>query len=240
MQIIIDGCKREYEIDGEDEIKRISQLSCMSLTKTIEGDDGKVKTIKCDFPEFMKYTREIKCTKDGKELPQETISKNKSKLRNRINYELQCPMNWLEDWLDKIQNISSTNTVPTKDFFIKMQGEANRRQMSAIMKLVKEYDDYVKTSNIAPPKTEDEYVFTLIEKADTILEKLQAINIRNVLTINRLIEIALGLSSEVGASSKRRYDPSKYTRKLLNLLYKTNKHRFLDNFIVKNAQILHD
>lgn len=234
-QLIIDGCKRTYEINGEEEIKRISKLPCMSLTKTIKVDDDKFKTIKCDFPEFMKYTREIPYTKDGKELPCETVSKNKKKLRNRINIDLQCPMNWLEEWLDKIQNISSTNTTPTKDFFIKMEGEANRRQMSTIMKLVKEYDDYVKASNVVPPKTEDEYVFTIIEKADAILDKLQAINIRNVLTINRLIEVALGLSSEVGASYKRQYDPSKYTRKLLNLLYKSNKDRFLGNFIVKSA-----
>jgi hypothetical protein len=121
-----------------------------------------------------------------------------------------------------------------------MQGEANRRQMSTIMSLVSEYDNYVKCSNAAPPKTEDEYVFTLIEKADAILEKLQSINVRNVLTINRLIEVALGLSSEVGASQKRQYDPLKYTRKLLNLLYKSNKYRFLDNFVVKSAQNLHD
>ena len=105
MQVIIDGCKREYEIDGEEEIKRISKLPCMSLTKTIEGDNGKIKTIKCDFPEFMRYTREIPHTKDGKELPLEVVSKNKSKLRRRINPDLQCPMNWLEEWLDKIQNI---------------------------------------------------------------------------------------------------------------------------------------
>ena len=240
MQIIIDGCKREYEIDGEDEIKRISKLPCMSLTKTIEEDNGKVKTIKCDFPEFMKYTREIKCTKDGKELPHETISKNKNKLRRRINPDLQCPMNWLEEWLDKIQNISSTNTIPTKKFFVKMDGDANRRQMSAIMELVKEYDDYVKSFNAAPPKNEDEYVFTIIEKADIILEKIKSINVRNVLTINRLIEVALGLSNEVGASYKRQYNPAKYTRKLLNLLYKYNKDRFLSNFIVENAQNLHD
>ena len=238
-QLVIDSCKRTFEIDGEEEIKRISKLPCMSLTKTIEVDD-KFKTIKCDFPEFMKYTREIKYTKDGKDLPSEVISKNKSKLRNRINYDLQCPMNWLQEWLDKIQNISSTNALPTKEFFIKMEGEANRRQMSAIMKLVKEYDDYVKESNITPPKTEDEYVFTIIEKANAILEKLQAINIRNILTINRLIEISLGLSNEVGASYKRTYDPTKYTRKLLNLLYKSDKDRFLANFIVKNAQNLHD
>lgn len=234
-QLVIDSCKRSFEIDGEEEIKRISKLPCMSLTKTIEVDDDKFKTIKCDFPEFMRYTREIPYTKDGKELPPEVVSKNKSKLRRRINRDLQCPMNWLEEWLDKIQNISSTNTLPTKDFFIKMQGKANDRQMSAIMKLIKEYDDYIKSSNVTPPKSEDEYVFTIIEKANSILEKLQAINVRNVLTINRLIEVALGLSSEVGASHKRKYDPAKYTRKLLNLLYKSNKDRFLANFIGKSA-----
>ena len=235
MQIIIDGCKREYEIDGEDEIKRISQLPCMSLNKTIEDDDGKIKTIKCDFPEFMKYTREIKYTKDGKDLPYDVINKNKNKLRRRINLDLQCPMNWLEEWLDKIQNISSTNTIPTKDFFIKMQGRPNDKQMSTIMSLVKEYDDCVKSSNISPPKTDDEYVFTIVEKANAILEKLQSINVRNVLTINRLIEVALGLSSEIGVSQRRKYNPAKYTRKLLNLLYKTNKDRFLANFIGKSA-----
>ena len=234
-QVIIDGCKRVYEIDGEDEIKRISKLSCMSLTKDVEIEDGKLKTIKCDFPEFMKYTREIPYTKDGKELPYVTVSKNKKKLRSRINPDLQCPMNWLEEWLDKIQNIASNNTTPTKNFFIKMDGDANRRQMSAIMELVKEYDSCVKSANVNPPKSEDEYVFTLIEKADDILEKLKSINVRNILTINRLIEVALGLSSEVGASYKRKYDPLKYTRKLLNLLYKYDKDRFLANFIVQIA-----
>ena len=234
-QVIIDGCKRVYEIDGEDEIKRISQLPCMSLTKTIEYDDDKFKTIKCDFPEFMKYTREIPHTKDGKELPYETVSKNKNKLRRRINPDLECPMNWLEEWLDKIQNISSTNTVPTKNFFIKMQGRPNDKQMSAIMSLVKEYDDCVKSSNVNLPKTDDAYVFTIVEKANAILEKLQAINVRNILTINRLIEVALGLSSEIGVSHRRKYNPAKYTRKLLNLLYKTNKDRFLANFIGKSA-----
>ena len=107
----------------------------MSLTKTIEIDDDKFKTIKCDFPEFMRYTREIPHTKDGKELPSEVVSKNKSKLRRRINPDLQCPMNWLEEWLDKIQNISSTNTIPTKEFFIKMHGKANDRQMSKVQRL---------------------------------------------------------------------------------------------------------
>ena len=233
-QLVIDSCKRSYEIDGEDEIKRISQLPCMSLTQQIEDETGKLKTIKCDFPEFMKYTKEIKCTKDGKELPYETISKNKNKLRKRINMDLQCPMNWLEEWLDKIQNISSTNTIPTKEFFIKMHGEANRRQMSKIQKLAESWDDYIRYY-ISSFRNDNNVFFSMIDVSQDVVDELSKIKIGNIVTINRLVELALGLSSEVGASHKRHYDPSKYTRKVLNLLYKSNKDKFLANFIVQNA-----
>ena len=233
-QVIIDGCKRVYEIDGEDEIKRISQLPCMSLIKQLEDENGKIKTIKCDFPEFMKYTREIPYTKDGKELPYETVSKNKRKLRDRINYDLQCPMNWLEEWLDKIQNISSINTIPTKDFFIKMQGEANRRQMSKIQTLAESWDECIKYYATSF-KNDNDTFFSVISTSEEIIEEISKIKIGNIVTINRLVELSLGLSSEVGASFRRKYDPSKYTRKVLNLLYKSNKDKFLANFIVKSA-----
>ena len=215
-------------------MKRISQLSCMSLTKQIEDEDRKIKTIKCDFPEFMKYTREIPYTKDGKELPYEIVSKNKKKLRNRINYDLQCPMNWLEEWLDKIQNISSSNTVPTKDFFIKMQGEANRRQMSKIQKLAESWDECIKYYATSF-KNDNDTFFSVVGTSEEIIGELSKIKIGNIVTINRLIELSLGLSNEVGASFRRKYDPSKYTRKVLNLLYKSNKDKFLANFIVKSA-----
>lgn len=232
-QLVIDSCKRSFEIDGEEEIKRISKLPCMSLTKTIEVDDGKFKTIKCDFPEFMRYTREIPHTKDGKELPSEVVSKNKSKLRRRINPDLQCPMNWLEEWLDKIQNISSTNTLPTKDFFIKMQGKANDRQMSKVQGLAEYWDGYIK--NYAISKNDNNAFFCMVNVSREVVDEISKIKIGNIVTINRLIELALGLSNEVGASHKRLYDPSKYTRRVLNLLYKSNKDKFLANFIVKNA-----
>ena len=83
-QVIIDGCKREYEIDGENEIKRISKMSCMTiLKKTREHTkNGSLKFMKCDFPKFMKYTREIKYTKNGKELPYSEIGEKKNKLNN--------------------------------------------------------------------------------------------------------------------------------------------------------------
>ena len=228
-QLVIDSCKRSFEIDGEEEIKRISKLPCMSLTKTIEIDDDKFKTIKCDFPEFMKYTREIPYTKDGKELPYETVSKNKKKLRNRINSDLQCPMNWLEEWLDKIQNISSNNSIPTKDLFVKMQGDGNRRQMSKIRELVETYDSYVRYYTLSC--NDNNYnVGDMVSISREILDKLCKIKIGNMITINRLIETALGLETNNNKSLFYK-DGQKYTRKMLNLLYKMDKNKFLNNFI---------
>ena len=228
-QVIIDGCKRVYEIDGEDEIKRISQLPCMSLNKEMEDENGKTKTVRCDFPEFMKYTREIPYTKDGKELPYETVSKNKKKLRSRINYDLQCPMNWLEGWLDKIQNISSVNSLPTRNFFVKMSGYGDHKQMSKIRQLIEVYDGYVKQYAISPCK-EDDMFSTAVDISNEILDKLSKIKIGNIVTINRLIETSLGL--EVNNNRSLFYkDGQKYTRKMLNMLYKMDKNKFLNNFI---------
>lgn len=88
MQVIIDSCKRLYEIDGVKEIDRISKLPCMSMKKEVIDKNGNKRMKKCDFPEFMKYTREIAVTKDGKELPQEDIEESKNKLKGRINKDL--------------------------------------------------------------------------------------------------------------------------------------------------------
>ena len=231
-QLVIDSCKRTYEIDGEDEIKRISRLPCMCLNKRIDTGNGKTKSIKCDFPEFMKYTKEIKSTKDGKELPLEIISENRSKLRRRINYELQCPMNWLEKHLNKIQNIPSTEARPMTDFFIKMDGYGNNRQMSKIRELVEIYDGYTKKFAICN-SNDDDSVYKIIDISNEILDKLSKIKIGNIVTINRLIETAFGIETNNNKSLYYK-ESQKYTRKMLNLLYKMDKNKFLINFICAN------
>lgn len=230
-QIIIDGCKREYEIVGEDEIKRISKLPCMTLVKE-SGEftkNGKSKLIKCDFPEFMKYTKEIKHTKNGKELPFDQVTEKKTKLRSRINYELQCPMNWLEGWLNKIQGISTSNTTPTSDFFVKMEGKPNNRQMSKIRSLVEKYDLFVKSIYVTESE-EDTIADKIVAESDSLLEELKKIKIGNLVTINRLIETSLGLETGVGASKKLLGINTRYTRKMLNCLYRMDKDKFLNNF----------
>lgn len=229
-QVIIDGCKREYEINGEDEIKRISRLPCMSLMKETDAytKSGKPKKVKCDFPRFMKYTREIKYTKDGKELPYEEIGEKRDKLDSRINSDLQCPMNWLEEWLDKIQNISSTNCQPMQKYFIKMEGYGNNRQITQIRKLIEEYDGYIKHGKIVTEDTED-FTSEMVDRSNELLEKLSKIKIGNVVTINRLIETSFGLEQNNNKSLSYKKG-QKYTRKMLNMLYKMNRTKFLMNF----------
>lgn len=229
-QVIIDGCKREYEIDGNKEIDRISKLSCMSI-KRIVGytESGKPKYKKYDFPEFMKYTREIKYTKDGKELPQEEIDESKNKLKSRINRDLSCPMNWLEDWINKIQNASTAETIPTEHFFVKMDGYANNRQMTKIRQIVEEYDSYIKA--IQSNSSLDDKMSTelIIDRSKFVLDELSKIKVGNIVTINRLIETSLGIEPKDNGSIF--YNKSqKYTRKMLNCLYKMNKDKFLLNF----------
>ena len=190
---------------------------------------GKPIYKKCDFPEFMKYTKEVKHTRDGKELPYEEVAASKNKLKSRINHDLQCPMNWLEEWLDKIQGASTSDTNPTAEFFIKMNGKPNNRQMSKIRALVENYDLFVKALYISDDD-EEVIIEKIICESNNLANELSKIKIGNIVTINRLIETALGLETGVGASKKMVGISTKYTRKMLNILYKMDKDKFLINF----------
>jgi hypothetical protein len=173
----------------------------------------------------MKYTKEIKYTKDGKELPHEEVLETKNKLKNRINYDLSCPMNWLEEWIDKIQGNTTTDTIPTENFFIKMSGRADSRKISKIQILLQNYDLFTK-------KTDDtiEYYQQMVDKFKKLLEDCSKIKTKNLIMFNRLIEVSLGLDKGNNQHNKKN-EGTKYCRKMLNLLYKIDKHKFIQNFV---------
>lgn len=230
-QVVIDSCKRLYEVDGMDEINRIQKMPCMNRYHLIEKDDGTLKQSKFDFPQFMAYTRKIAVSKDGKARANEDIQADKGKLKNRIDDSLVCPMNWLQERLNKIQNASTYRCLPTKQFFVKMTGTANNRQMAKITETVEEYIRMTQSLRMRYKDNQETYRVYLYQETEAVIEKLQKIKIRNLKTINRLIEVAIGLSSEVGNSKRREFHPEKYPRKLLALLYRMDKDKFLSNFI---------
>lgn len=221
-QVIIDGCKREYEVDALDEIKRIKKLNCMNRFIEIENDDGNIIKQKMDFPEFMRYTRKISYTKNGKEIEKDIVNEQKNRLNNRICSDLICPMNALQIVLDEIKRSSTKDSIPTKEFIIDVKGKANPKQLNKILEYAKELD-LLSKSNMS-----DEDIIAYSERFDEILSELKKMKIRNPKTMNRLIVIALD-TCKLG----RKKEYSKYTRNLLNLLYNMDKEAFLSNFIKK-------
>ena len=102
--------------------------------------------------------------------------------------------------------------------------------MTKIMSIIVEYDNYVKTTKLKYNDDSETCSDLLVAKSKEVVEQLQKIKIGNIVTINRLIEVALSLDTGVGNSKKISINPSKYTRKVLNLLYKMDKDKFLLNF----------
>jgi hypothetical protein len=223
-QVAIDSCKREYEVDPILEIERIKNMDCMKLTVEIDG-----KYIKSDLPKFMKYTKEIKHTKHGKEIPYEEIKEKKDKIEDRINNSLTCPMNWLQEILDNIQMTDNSNSISTKDFFIKMTGKPKNSQMTKIRSLIKQYDTFIKQNYINNKDNEDAYFDNLKRETNMLISELRKIKVGNIITINRLIETAMGLET-LNNNYKRSKENMKYTRLMLNALYKMDADKFLINF----------
>jgi len=213
-QCAIDGIKRQYAVDPNDEIARIRSMDCMNRKK--------------DYPLFMKYTHEIPVTKNGKERPYEDIKKDKKKIERRIDKNIVCPMNYLQSHLDKIQGASRGEVIDTSEFFVKIKGKANNRQMTKIRELIEDYDNFVQKHMVLYPEGKEPSITAVIEKTSEMLDALKKLKI-NAVTMNRLIETCLGIMGKTHTDIQYN-EAAKYVRKTFNLLYHTNKTMFLNNF----------
>lgn len=231
-QIIIDGCKRVYEIDGLEEIKRILREPCMVKQIQISG-----KKHKKDFPLFMKYTREIPHTRNGEELPYEVVKEGKNKLRDRISPDFVCPMNWLQDHLNKIQGMTRQPGIPTEQFFIKMKGSTNRHMSQKILRIIKGYNDALRRQLMGGADSPEQMIAEIVKTMNRVTSELQAIRIKNLTTINRLIETAMDLEGSTDKVNKVYQRKNvKYSRQILNCLYRMDKDIFLSNFVKNQSR----
>lgn len=216
-QISIDGVKRAYAVNPNDDIKRIRAMSCMKRNK--------------DYPYFMKWTHEVQITKNGKERPRSDIDRDRRRITNRIDEEIICPMNWLQVCLDKIQGADKKNIIPTADFFIKYPGEpAHRRQISKIRQLIEEYDGYTRRmlGFMTDDSSETDAYALLLEKTEEVMNKIGALKISKY-TMNRLIGTALGVYTKT-IRNKKYADAPKFMRKILRTMHAVNRDGFLENF----------
>lgn len=239
-QVLIDGIKRSFEVDAMMEVERIQNMPCMRMMFHKTDKDGNLLydknnnpiMIKRDLPLFMKYVKEIPFTKDGKEIPYITVKKSKDKINNRINYDLICPMNWLVEILDKIQGSSRLKPICTKEFYIHKPGKADNRQMGILRKIIEDYDVWTKLhirdKNMLFNKDEYDMMKIFVEKSLSVLESIRKYKISEE-TMNRLVGSVIGIDHGVN-DTKEYKEASKYTRKMLNMMYRYNPKMFLSNF----------
>ena len=167
----------------------------------------------------MRYTRKIQYTKNGKEVERALVDQQKEKLSGRISSYYICPMNSLQIVMNDIKPASQSDAIPVKDFIIPIKGKANARQINKITEYAKELE------LLSKDNMSDDEILAYTERFDQILAELRKIKIKNPKTMSRLIEIALN-TSNMG----RKKDYSRYTRNLLNLLYRMDRETFLQNF----------
>ena len=235
-QVQIDSSKRAYQVSCLEEIDRIVQQPCMVKQITYRDDLGKLHKKKRDFPLFMKYTRDVPRARNGEEIPYDIVKECKNKLRDRIDPSFVCPMNWLQDYLNKIQGIRTNDWIPTEDFFVKVQGRADWRSTNKVLEVIKDYSAAIKRDLVQQWGDPTSALFKMGRDMEIAVEKLKSLRFKNEKVINRMIETALDLESsrdKVHKSLQRKN--AKYSRQILNCLYRMDSERFLQNFVRGNS-----
>lgn len=222
MQVAIDGCKRLYAVNASDEIRRIRAQKCMCKSK--------------DYPKFMKFTHKIPITRNGKERPYKDIAIDKKKVEKRIDKKIICPMNWMQERLERIQG-SSTEEY-TDDFLYlteRPKARINNNQMNKIRAIVEEFDAFARRySATAQYDDDDDFVDNaLVDKSEDVYEIVSKMKV-NPATMHRLVESTLGYNDSVH-KDKIYKKASKYALRTFNVLYRANKELFLGCFVRKSA-----
>ena len=221
MQVAIDGCKRLYAVDVNDEIKRIRSMKCMSKDK--------------DFPKFMKYTHKIPVTKNGKDRPYEEIKNDRNRVAKRIDDDIVCPMNWMQERLEKIQGASTSDGTDILSLMAEKSKKAPTfNQMNKIRKIIEDYDSFTKhiiATNDFDDEDDLEILKTLEDKSEEVYQIVSKMKI-SFPTMYRMIEASFGY--EGNTRNDRKYkNITKYTVKTMNVLYRANKDLFLSCFTSK-------
>lgn len=229
-QCCIDSVKREFELDCHEEIDRISKMSCMIVTKNINTSKG-VKSVKYDYPIFMKYTKGIKVVSDGKRLDEEKIKKERDKLNFRINEKLICPMNWLEEELNNIKYADRTETIDSVNFVITdyIGKNGNHRHKKTVLDLAEKLT-YSLNKYYTSDMKDDKFAL-LQNEFEEAYKKLKKIKSFNPVTMNFLIRYSFRTyDKNYNLPNSKKIDNA---TQVLNILYNHDKELFLSNFVQK-------
>ncbi len=217
-QVAIDGIKRSYNIDTAKEIKRIRNMECMQSGHAL--------------PYFMKYTKTVKTSKNGRSLPYNEVKKERNKIKEKINYDIQCPMNYVQDWLNCIAKTPRTSADYIGYYITDIDElpKVNRRQGHKIKTIA---EKYYKTCQLVAMDGYDEEV--MLMEIQEIIDALKKYKI-SLHTMHYVIRATLEpkyrtkRKSKPGTTEIRSKEFLTLGNKLMNILYLSNKEKFLKCF----------
>lgn len=240
-QCAIDNSKRMYQVDLNKEINRITKLDCMKKFKKIEKE-VKGKIVKKSYvakPYFWYFVKEIKENEKNlyldKNDTKETIkikkaklkaeakaekNKKKENIKNHCIEEELCPMDWIQDGIDKIKNSNDTSKYLDIMTLIKnIEGKAKKEQMDKIKVLIEALDNMYKKQNDSNEMDDEDFQQYINIKNTETIDKIKNFHIKDK-NMQMLITNTL---NDKGLNSK-------YRLRLLNKLYQTHKKDFLNIF----------
>ena len=212
-QVAIDGCKRLFAVNPEDEIKRIRAQRCMNREK--------------DYPKFMKYTHKISVAKNGKDRPLAEVNKDRERINKRIDYNIVTPMNWLQECLDKLKDSKHSKSIDIMDMLVENNERGNYKHMSKVKALVEEYDSFCRRYIVYKQYDDDLEMFKT--RTDELIEKIRSMRL-GFNSMYNLIKICFGVTGVEEYADELYKGTSKYATRMLNILYLSNKENFLKCF----------
>jgi len=186
-----------------------------------------------DYPKFMKFTHKIPVTKNGKERPYEEIKSDRNRVEKRIDENIVCPMNWMQERLEKIQGASTSDGVDIFGLMIeKPKKDPTRKQICKIRTIIEDYDAFTKhiiATNDFDDEDDLEIIRELENKSEEVYQVVSTMKI-SLPTMYRMIGASLGYEGKTRNDRKYK-NITKYTIKTMNVLYRANKDLFLSCFL---------
>ena len=216
MQIAIDNAKRKYDIDLNAEIGRIKKDIMMEKR----------------FPLFWQITKKDKRKMRSDEARRQRDRDNRRKIREHLNVDLVCPMNYL--YTLKLKRFrDSSPTIPMSEFWVKHELGSSYRQSKKVERLIQDYSLELFRFNAG---YDDDDYFLLRSDFDDLIRDIKAVYLsKNYLglmswLINRAFFVGAGVRSKRDV-----IDSTLRTNKslLLKVLYTVNPEVFLKCFVEK-------
>lgn len=161
------------------------------------------------------------------------------RIKERIDYSLQCPMNFLVDVLDEWEKPYKRKRIvgePVENFLVDVKGgRADSHQTQKVREYAERIDKAIKKYHIEKMKQNDKddnsaYIFLCEELEEMTKELKKSIRKMSQKTMSQMIRLAMGCDKSVGIAADVRGTYSKYGNKILKILYDYDRDLFLSCF----------